>query len=231
MVAEEAKAEIEAAKDDDDDNNDLLPDGYVTVGVDDYAAPWTCDKACAALNYMLTSNTRGSVAGRVGMRGGPGAGVLLVWSLEKIACEYPKDDLVLMTEGELTEALDAIATEGLLLMYGCVRRGDGIEDATRQPRGTSLKPQGGGQEQGQQQPVTTDSSAAPVAPVAPRSESSATNKTPMTPVGKPVSLSDGKPADVALKVGLEGKAGGASPPSSKRLSTRDRPPKSPTVSA
>ena len=37
---------LQAASEDDDSNNELLPKGYVTVGVDDYAAPWTWDKFC-----------------------------------------------------------------------------------------------------------------------------------------------------------------------------------------
>ena len=223
MVAEEAKAEIEAARDDDDDNNDLLPDGFVTVGVDDYMAPWTYDKACAALNYMLTSNTRGLVAGRAGMRGGPGAGILLVWSLEKIARMYPKDDLVLLSESELTEALDAVATEGLLKMFGCVRKGgDSVEDAPPSWQGSQSK----GQPQG---PHIVKTSVA--APIAPPSESSATAKTSALPEGKlalkPAS-SEGRQADVAPKVALGGSPGVVTPseikPSSWRLSSSQKSP-------
>jgi hypothetical protein len=132
VVAQEKQ---EAEDEDGDENDDHLPDGYRVVGTDDFAAPMTLAKARFLLNYMITSNVRGSIKGVTGTRGGPGSAVMLSWALSRIRMEKKRRlsevrkasgatagsssaVLVLLDEVELSERLDAEAASGLLLAYG-----------------------------------------------------------------------------------------------------------------
>ena len=99
---------------------DMLPEGFVPTGSDDPESQWGLEKLKSMMWYMLTSNPRGSesIAGRHAFQGGPGAGVLLVWALERVAAKFPKDDPATLTYEQLKATLGERAANGLLIGYG-----------------------------------------------------------------------------------------------------------------
>ena len=123
VVAQEQSEELEAAQEGRtgaDSLPEMLPEGYVVVGTDDRESRWGRAKLAALLRYMITSNPRGcdAIAGRHAIRGGPGAGVLLVWALERVCTKYAKDDPVALTHEQLAMAIGEEASEKLLSGYG-----------------------------------------------------------------------------------------------------------------